>query len=149
MLGTCHIFVDASRVASSCSFTDALRVNAEFFRHFSPCHCRFASRVINFQLLKFVSRYGLTLLVVKLSPLHPAVILTPPHPAIIFHPSCWRSNSTLYAQRSSSTLPIQWSFSTNSAAGQTLASPPSGHPPLRLVANLTPNHPAVIFLSSF
>ena len=61
------------------------------------------------------------LLVVKLPPSRQAVILHP----------CWRSNSPLSAQRSSSTP----------AGCQTHPSPPSSHPPSQLAANLTPPHP--------
>ena len=121
-----RIFVAASCVAASCCFIDASRVTEVFFRTNFPRQCRFASRVINCQLLNlFRSRYMLTLLAVKLSPLHPSVILTPPHPAVIFHPSCWRSNSPLSAQQSSSTTP---------GGGQPHPSPPSGHLPPNLLA---------------
>ena len=66
-----------------------------------------------------------TLMAANLPP-HPAVIFhpsclvvkfPPPHPAVILHP-CWRSNSPLSAQQSSS-IP---------AGGQPHPSPPSGHP---------------------
>ena len=88
------------------------------------------------------------LLVVKLTPLHPAVILTP----------CWRSNSPLLAVkltplravvilqpfwRSSSPLSVQWSSSTPSG-GQAHPSPSSGHPPPLLAVKFTLFLPAVI-----
>ena len=62
-----------------------------------------------------------------------AVKLTPLHPAVILHP-CWQSNSPFSTQRSSYTP----------ASGQTHPSPPSGHPPPLLAVKLTPLHPAII-----
>ena len=40
--------------------------------------------------------------------------------------------------------PVSTPMHARTAAGQTLPSPPSGHPPPLLAANLTPPHPAVI-----
>ena len=94
------------------------RLTGVCFRDFPPRHRRFPSRIINFQLLKLVSRYALTLMAVNLS---------------------------LSTQRSSSPLPTQWSSSTHPAGGQTLPSPPSCHSLPLLATNLTPNHPAVLF----
>ena len=92
-------------------------VTMVFFRNFYPSHRRFDSRVINFKLLKLVSRPILAhtalavkfstlrhaliltppsghlppvLLAIKRSPLRPAVILTPTHPSVILcstHPA--------------------------------------------------------------
>ena len=60
MLGTHHIFVDASRVTGSCRFTDVLLFTAVFFRPFSCAiavsrHSPFFYRAINIPLLKLVS----------------------------------------------------------------------------------------------
>ena len=128
VLGTRHIFVDASRVT------------AIFFRNFSPRNRRFASSVINFQLLKLVSTPirahtadGQTLpsppsdyphpsppsghlppflLAGKLCPLRPAVILIPPHPVVILQPSSWRLNSPHALRLSVILHPYWWSSST-------------------------------------
>ena len=48
-LRTCHIFVDASRVAASCCFIETPCVTAVFFLHFSSRERRFVSRIILFQ----------------------------------------------------------------------------------------------------
>ena len=152
-----RIFVAASCVAASCCFIDASRVTEVFFRTNFPRQCRFASRVINCQLLNlFQRRYMLTLLAVKLSPLHPSVILTPPHPAVIFHPSCWRSNSPLSAQRSSSLLvanltpphPAVIFYPSCWRSNSPLSTLRSSYSTILLVANLTPPHPSVIFFPS-
>ena len=60
VLGTHHIFVDASRVTGSCRFTDVLLFTAVFFRPFSCAiavsrHSPFFYRAINIPLLKLVS----------------------------------------------------------------------------------------------
>ena len=57
-----------------------------------------------------------------LTPFILAVKFATPCPAVILNPSCWRSNST---------LPAQWSSSIP-ASGQTYPFPPSSHPPPRL-----------------
>ena len=98
------------------------------------------------------------------------MLLTPPHPTYILYPSCWRSNSPLSAQRSSSTpaggqihpsppgshpqplivvkltrvTPLRPAVILNPAGGQTHPSPTSGHPPPLLMVKLTPLCPAVI-----
>ena len=127
MLGTRHIFVDTSSLDVLCYFIDASCITPVFFHHFFLRHRCFASRFINFQLIKLVSQYAL---------------------------KYWRSNSYLSTHQSSSPLQIKLSSPTYSAGGQTLLSPPSVHshpspssghlPPILLAVKLSPLHPAVI-----
>ena len=129
VLGTRHIFV----------FLHASRISGLFFRHFLSRHRRFASCVINFQLLKvktcfpirFHRAWGQTLPSPpsghphpsppsgQLPPMHPGggqTLPSPPsgHPlpllAVVFTPSTQRPSST-------------------PSSGQIYPSPPNGHPP--------------------
>ena len=132
VLGTHHIFVDVSRIGSSCCFIDASHVTSVFFSTFFPRHRRSASRLINFKLLKLVSMpirahtTGGQILhslpsghlqphpsISHLPPILLAVKLPPVCPAGTLHP-CWWPTSPLPTQRSSS---------THLASGQALPSP--------------------------
>ena len=132
VLGTHHIFVDVSRIGSSCCFIDASHVTSMFFPKFFPRHRRSASRLINFKLLKLVSMpirahtTGGQILhslpsrhlqphpsISHLPPILLAVKLPPVCPAGTLHP-CWWPTSPLPTQRSSS---------THLASGQALPSP--------------------------
>ena len=84
VLGTRHIFVDASRVTASCRFTNASRVTAMFFQHFFRRHCFFVSRV-NFSNAIFFNVLNVHLLKLVSTP-------TPTHSHL--YPS-WRSYPTL------------------------------------------------------
>ena len=128
------------------------RVTAVSFRHFFPRHRSFATFGINVQLLNLVSQPvrtqnigGQTLLSLPSGHTHPwplpiqlllppillAVKLTPPNPAVIFHPSC--CGQTLPSPPSGHPPPLL-------LAVKTLPYPSSGHPPPLLAANLTPPH---------
>ena len=90
VLGTRHIFVDASRVTASCRFTNASRVTAMFFQHFLGV-IAFSRHASIFQMHKCL----------KCSPpktcFNANTDTQPPStpPGGHIPPSSWRSTSTL------------------------------------------------------
>ena len=104
MLGRRHIFVDATGVTASWCFTDA---SPRCFFVIFTASSPFSGTRHKFQLLNLF-------------------------PGTLSH--CWRSNSPLSAQRSSSTP----------AGGRIYHPPPSGHLPSLLAVKCTPPRPTVI-----